>query len=513
MSKLRTSIIIYLAIIAFASASHAAGFRNTLEPGPYTPGFRMITMADSSRTFLTSGGGPEIPRPVRLYLWYPAERSSRPAMEFGTYLRLATEEGGLPVPLKKGLSEESLKALEAEHTSAVAEAAPSEGRFPLLIMGQGLYYESPLSHFILCEFLASHGYVVATSPLVGTLYRLVNINVEDLETQVRDMEFVLAAAKELPFVNAGQTGVIGYDLGGIAGLVLSMRRPEVRAFLSFDAGILTPHWSGLPNSHPSFRENRFVIPWMHMTQAWFFDTIGQDSTTSTLADKKKFGDTYLVPVPTTNHGQFSSYAMMGIGDAVPGYWGPVAGDVRTIHEAICGLSLDFLNAYLKQDGAAIARIRGEGGGAGNGLPPGGGGSGAADAGLKVEFRAGHPAPPSEAELVTFIIEKGTREAIPLIDSVRAAHPDGILLSEGVLNWLGYHFLLWWGRENEAIEVFELNVSLFPGSSNARDSLGEAYMFIGETEKGIASYRKALELDPNNRAAAEIIRQHEEGKNE
>ena len=70
-----------------------------------------------------------------------------------------------------------------------------------------------------------------------------------------------------------------------------------------------------------------------------------------------------------------------------------------------------------------------------------------------------------------------------------------------------------GTEDEAIEVFELNVSLFPGSSNARDSLGEAYIFIGETEKGIASYRKALELDPNNQRIAEIIKQHEEGKKE
>ena len=354
-----------------------------MEPGPYTPGFRMIEMEDASRTFLTSDGGPEIPRPVRLYLWYPAERSSRPAMEFGAYLRFATEEGGLPIPLKKGLSEESLKALEAELASAVAEAAPAEGRFPLLILGQGLYYESPLSHFILCEFLASHGYVVATSPLVGTLYRLVNINIEDLETQVRDMEFVLAAAKELPFVDTGLMGVIGYDLGGIAGLVLSMRRPEMRVFLSFDAGILTPHWSGLPNSHPSFKEDRFVIPWMHMTQARFYEAIGQDSTISTLADKKKFGDTYLVHVPTTSHGQFSSYAMLGIKDAIPGYWGPVEDDTQTIHESICRLSLDFLNACLKQDGSALARIRGEKSG------------GAADAGLKVESIAGQPAPPSK----------------------------------------------------------------------------------------------------------------------
>ncbi|MDH4198076.1 MAG: hypothetical protein OEW05_11745 [Candidatus Aminicenantes bacterium] len=418
-------------------------------------------------------------------------------MDLATYVRLATEEGGFPVPLKKGLSEERLKSLLAERTAAFPEAKPAASKFPLLVLGQGLYYESPLAHFVLCEFLASHGYVVATCPLVGTQYRLVNLNAEDLETQIRDMEFALAKARELTPVDLARTGIIGYDLGGMAGLTLSMRRPEVAAFLSLDAGILTPHRSGLPASHPSYREDRFVIPWMHMTQARFIEFSRKGQAGTTLADRKKFGDRYLVHVSTTNHGQFSSYAMLGITDAVPGYWGPVESDPRPLYEAICSLALDFFNGYLRSDTSALAKLN-------NAAQS----PDTADPGIKVEYKKGQTPPSSEAEFVHLIIEKGVSEARPIIDRARAAYPNHTLCSEGVLNWLGYHFLYWWGREKEAVEVFELNISFFPRSANAYDSLGEAYLAQGEIAKGIASYRKSLELNPQNKTAAEVIKKYE-----
>lgn len=62
----------------------------------------------------------------------------------------------------------------------------------------------------------------------------------------RKMEFVLAAAQALPWVDPARLGVIGYDLDGMAGLVLGLRDPAVRCFLSLDAGILDRHFSGLP---------------------------------------------------------------------------------------------------------------------------------------------------------------------------------------------------------------------------------------------------------------------------
>lgn len=142
-----------------------------------------------------------------------------------------------PVQLKKGISKQLSAKILKENTLSSKDAPAAKGPFPLIVLGQGLYYESPLSHFILCEFLASHGYVIATCPLVGSQYRLVNIHARDLETLVRDLEFVLGHAKQRPFADAGKIGVIGYDMGGMTGLLMAMRNPQIKVFLSMDSAV------------------------------------------------------------------------------------------------------------------------------------------------------------------------------------------------------------------------------------------------------------------------------------
>ena len=69
-------------------------------------------------------------------------------------------------------------------------------------------------------------------------------------------------------------------------------------------------------------------------------------------------------------------------------------------------------------------------------------------------------------------------------------------AEDQLNRLGYQ-LLQQKKVTNAIEIFKLNVEIYPQSSNVYDSLGEAYMVNGDKDLSIANYKKSLELDPNN----------------
>ena len=483
-----------MAILLTSGALAAAGetgSRSPLPAGPFAIGFRLIEASDASRSYPAIGGTGTMPRPIRIYVWYPAKQSAGERMRLDDFARMALEDfhtSILPGLLAKAFEAAELETLLRSPAGAVRDAEAGPARFPLLILGQGLFYESPLSHFVLCEFLASHGYVVATSPLLGTRYRLVNINVEDVETEVRDMEFVLAAARALPFTDSGKLGVIGYDLGGMAGLILSMRNPDVDGFLSLDSGILDKHYSGLPGSHPQYHEERFWIPWMHMTQARFIRTEKDRAAAPSLFERKIFGPSYLVHVPTTNHGDFSSYAALGITRAVPGYWGSPTSDPKPLYEEICRVSLAFFASCLKNDRGPLERLL-----AGADPAPG-------KPAFKIEHKEGPAGPPAEAELVHLIIDQGIRQARPEIERVRANHPGLALVDESVLNWLGLHFLYWWGREEEAIGVFELNASLYPGSWRAHDSLGEAYADRGRKDEAIRSYKKSLELNPENQNA-------------
>jgi hypothetical protein len=73
--------------------------------------------------------------------------------------------------------------------------------------------------------------------------------------------------------------------------------------------------------------------------------------------------------------------------------------------------------------------------------------------------------------------------------------------EGVVNQAGYLLLLQEKDAEKAIEVFRLNVRLYPDSANVYDSLGEALEGAGKKEEAAKQYAKAVELgatakDPN-----------------
>ena len=61
---------------------------------------------------------------------------------------------------------------------------------------------------------------------------------------------------------------------------------------------------------------------------------------------------------------------------------------------------------------------------------------------------------------------------------------------------------------EALTIFKVNVALYPQSANAYDSLAEAYTANGEKPLAIANYKKSLELNPQNRNAAEELKKLE-----
>jgi len=488
-----------------------------LQPGPKAVGFRLSTVYDQSRVFHSNpefrglGAGDETARSIRFYLWYPAQATGGQTLRLGDYVRMAAEDFDLipagaapadkdlplPVQLAKGLSEEKRLTLLPKRTAAAENTQPLAGKFPLVILGQGLYYESPLSLFTLAEYLASQGYVVATCPLVGTYSRLVNRNVIDLETQVRDMEYVLAQARTLPFVDKERIGVVGYDLGGMAGLLLAMRNPWVKAMVSLDTGILYPTSFGLPSSSPSYRENRFTVPWLMMTQDRFVPKKPRSDKETSLFDRKSVGDSYLFLCQTENHGDFTSYAALGMENAVPGYWGPVKGNPRLLHDTICRLSRRFLDGYLKNDARALEELRQDPGQAGVG-----------EVIASARYKAGAGDPLFQDDCLQDIIRRGTEEALPRIRKVLETDKTKIQFEEGVLNWLGYHFLYWWGREKEAREVFQFMTELFPQSANAFDSLGEARFVLGDKEGALESYRRSLELNPENSNAKEMIKRLE-----
>jgi tetratricopeptide (TPR) repeat protein len=111
--------------------------------------------------------------------------------------------------------------------------------------------------------------------------------------------------------------------------------------------------------------------------------------------------------------------------------------------------------------------------------------------------------PVAVTLSSTIETRGIEAAIRQYRALRATPPANYNFDEAELNSLGYR-LLRNKRFPEAIRIFQLNTEAYPKSSNACDSLGEAYADAGNKPRAIAYYQKALILDPKNSNASAML---------
>lgn len=106
-----------------------------------------------------------------------------------------------------------------------------------------------------------------------------------------------------------------------------------------------------------------------------------------------------------------------------------------------------------------------------------------------------------------IAEQGIEKFRKAFDESRAKDQSSPLAQEGFINGLGY-YLISQKKMKDAIEVFKLNVAVYPKSGNTYDSLAEAYMNSGDKSRAIEFYRMAIEIEPNYgnaKAASELIK--------
>jgi tetratricopeptide (TPR) repeat protein len=117
--------------------------------------------------------------------------------------------------------------------------------------------------------------------------------------------------------------------------------------------------------------------------------------------------------------------------------------------------------------------------------------------------------PGPSELVREKMEKESIEAgAAAYRDWKPRHPDIYgWTSEAEMNSLGYRYLQ--DHETEkAMAVLKLNLETYPNSAQAVEMLGEVHQFKGERDEAIQHYERALEMDPKQRDAAEMLRRIE-----
>jgi CubicO group peptidase (beta-lactamase class C family) len=108
----------------------------------------------------------------------------------------------------------------------------------------------------------------------------------------------------------------------------------------------------------------------------------------------------------------------------------------------------------------------------------------------------YPQQSSAAELHKVFLTSGIDAVIAKYQALKAAKTNDFDLSEAELNMLGYQVLYGDRKPNDAVRIFTLNAQEH-SSSNAFDSLAEAYKVSGNIAAARDNYEKAVQLDPEN----------------
>jgi predicted dienelactone hydrolase len=236
--------------VLLGSALAAGGPSLAFDPGPHPVGFRVFNQRDASR-HLADGSL----RPVQVSVWYPAAAASGPALTYRDYVLVAAREKTL-APLDAESEKQALEGYRAflgrngvpaagiddwlaSPMLARAEAPSASGRFPIVLLAQGTG-GAVQDQAAVGESLASHGYVVATTPSPIRLGAKMESEADVpamAEEQARDLEVALAVVAPRGVADPTRTAVIGYSFGARPALLLAGRHPDWRALVSLDGGI------------------------------------------------------------------------------------------------------------------------------------------------------------------------------------------------------------------------------------------------------------------------------------
>ena len=100
-------------------------------------------------------------------------------------------------------------------------------------------------------------------------------------------------------------------------------------------------------------------------------------------------------------------------------------------------------------------------------------------------------------------EIGFGKVIDFVKTERKTNPS-FTPNESELNDWAYRMMAN-KQEKEALEIFKLNVYLFPKSWNVYDSYGEILLKMEDKNKAIEMYRRSIQLNPENENGKKILK--------
>lgn len=496
--------ILFLLLALLGAPSMAAAdsnFKRINPPGQYAVGLRVVEQYDFARGYRGATdpltGKPvtgERARPIQTLIWYPAAKGSGRDVTVEDYVKLgATADDFERPPAERAaleakfvrarvavLSPERAKAELAAPMRARRDAMAAAGKFPVVIYAPSFNAEA-YENADLCEYLASQGYLVIASPSFGQASRGMTTELEGVETQVGDIEFLIGYAHGLPQADISRLAVAGYSWGGLANVMAAAKDSRIDALVALDGSVR--YWP------ETIKQSRFLTP-ARVTAPMLYVAAAPKPVEEQAADvnrdtsflaKMKYADLYKVTLYPYVHSNFS----VMFDQRLAAEYGDYDKDELSVANGWVETYVRrFLDAYLRGDAAARAFLD---------TPVAK--TGAPRHLFTLDVAKAQGAPPTQAAFAAELNRVGFDKAQATYQAFRSRDGD-FAIDETEMNRWGYQ-LLGNGDTGAAVAILKLNQELHADSWNAFDSLGEAYATAGDKALAIAAYRQSLALNPKN----------------
>lgn len=515
-----------------------------LSPGPHAVGFKSLWRLDYSRRYnmtfpdKTVYARGKAPRPILVNQWYPAGkaagsrgmphrdylsiRSEDPQLatfsaRLSEYVRavLAVEVMGKPPAALTDREKAQFEQVLTTPTACVRDAPPARGPFPLVIYhaGAGSSFED---NAVLCEYLASHGFVV-----LGSAFQVQSgesFNTDNRDGSARDLDFLITHARQLPNVDWDHIGLVGHSAGAQAALVYgSQPHSVVDAVVSLDTtqdyrGVNDPMWQFTPQVLKNARHFRCPLLVAAGPHAFF-----------ELADSLRGAERYYLTLKDMDHNDYISQGcihreqrlQLRLEDAKQSAEARAKDKAaldraRAGYSALCGYTVRFLSATLKRDAAGKEFLAKQyrdtkvGGDAPHVdyVPEG-----------RTEpdrYKDDAGDPPTPRQVRPFLRGHGSKKTIAVLRRFRksaATHP--IFTQQFELFLVSD--LLDQGRAAEAVAFRDYYRETGLDCGSVLFQIGKGYQEAGLKRAAAANFRRVLLLDPSNKDAAGRLQVVEEGK--
>lgn len=463
-------------------------FAFDLEKGPYDVRFKTFETYDDSRHYIV--GQDTIARPLLIHFWYPsAEKIKDTSLAFKDYIDLialrenfsrnsseVSESSFNFVSAYSGFAKQvfgldtsitTQQILDCPVSSKSGEGNILAGQLPLIIYAPSNSKSSVQNHMI-CEYLASHGFMIISVGSAGPSSLQRPDLKESTMAQVEDMEFILRYLENKADIGYSNLGLFGFSSGSQATAIFQMRNKKVKAVFSMDGGHEYGAYMALFGLE-DFKLKKTNVPYCLVVNNYENFSIYPYYNSIRTADKQMFRMPYL------DHNGFVSYWRFF--DSCSGE--PLSNQTSISYDYISDCALGFFNKYLKPD-----QWKSDGG--------------------EISYTDNNYIQPliqnnsSIAELCNLILSDNkdlvTKQLSENQIRYSAMENEISILSRMIMDH----------NTDYSIQLCLYNVAYHPDSWQAYFDLGNARMKKGEKEESKNALLKALELNPENADISKLL---------